>query len=84
MPVSIVKMIENDKISKRNDYVNYEAPESLAKLKQRNFENSIFLTNERKKDPRKVIDAAGLKADLRLSGNMFKGNKFLGEINGML
>jgi hypothetical protein len=84
MPESIVKMIENEKISKHNDYINYEAPESLTKLKQQNFANSVFLTHEIKKSAREDIAAVGLKADLRLSGNMFKGNKFLGEINGML
>ena len=82
MPESIVKMIEDEKISKRNDYLNYEAPESLAKLKHGNFLNSVFLTNEIKKSLRPELSLFGLKSDLKLTGNMFKGNRYLGEVNG--
>ena len=46
MPVSVQYILETEQLRKRNEYLNYEQPSVVAKLRENNKSNSVFLTNE--------------------------------------
>ena len=61
IPDDVKQMVEHKKQRVKNDFLNYANPENLAKLKQANFWNSVFLMQEKKKDKGKSREFIDLK-----------------------
>jgi hypothetical protein len=62
--------------------MNYETPSAVAKLKIDNLANSVFLTNEMIKSTQSDAKQSKPITKFRLTGNLVKGQRYIGLLNG--